>query len=116
MCGGREYNCLYWEDRTVIGDYMLRQGFCVRGEDTAEFLEKALTGLGLTQKEQDDFITYWLSQMVNSSYNVIEFNPAFYRENYELTSSRKIDDLITVYMAFRSSDKYVDIRRRSSRE
>ena len=38
---GREYYCLYWEGISdATPDYS--EGFCVKGENTAEFLEKTL--------------------------------------------------------------------------
>ncbi|MBP5331210.1 MAG: hypothetical protein J6Y89_05105, partial [Lachnospiraceae bacterium] len=44
---GRRYEYLYWEaDLNTVPDFS--KGFCVRGEDSAAFLEKALSDLGLT--------------------------------------------------------------------
>ena len=45
----------------------------MKGEDTAKFLEGALAELGLTEKEANTFIMYWLPQMENNPYNVISF-------------------------------------------
>lgn len=105
---GRNYNYLYWEDNENISFYRQR-GYCVKGEDTAEFLEYALEDLGLNEKEIDDFITYWLPEMVNNKYNIIEFNPEEYRQMYKLSSSPKADNIITVFMVYTPSDVYVDL-------
>ena len=47
---GQTYNYLYWEGETYA-QYDLSNGFCVKGEDTAAFLEDALDKLGLTRRE-----------------------------------------------------------------
>ena len=59
---GQTYNYLYWEglDHT---EYDFSQGFCLAGRDTAAFLENALSQLGLTRREANEFIVYWLPQM-----------------------------------------------------
>ena len=59
---GQEYNYLYWEGETEQ-EYDFSEGFCVVGEDTAEFLEDALEKLGLTRREANEFIVYWLPRM-----------------------------------------------------
>ena len=59
---GQTYNYLYWEGETATA-YDLSEGFCVAGADTAAFLEEALAKLGLTRKEANEFIVYWLPQM-----------------------------------------------------
>ena len=41
----------------------MTEGFCVKGEDTAAFLEDALSKLGLNRKEANEFIVYWLPLM-----------------------------------------------------
>ena len=59
---GREYYCLFWEGKSNV-QYDLSKGFCVAGEDTRAFLEESLAALGLTDKEANEFILYWLPQM-----------------------------------------------------
>ena len=76
---GREYSYLFWEgDIAITPD--LSSGFCIRGEDTAAFLEKSLKQLGLTDIEADAFIMYWLPLMEESKYNVITFQTAAYED------------------------------------
>ena len=52
---GQEYNYLYWEGDSNQ-EYDFSEGFCVAGENTAEFLEDALVRLGLTRREANEFI------------------------------------------------------------
>ena len=69
---GREYYCLFWEG-TSHWDYDFSEGFCVKGQDTAAFLEEALAELGLTEREANECIVYWLPRMEQNPYNLIAF-------------------------------------------
>ena len=46
---GREYYCLFWEG-VSDAEYDLSVGFCVAGEDTAEFMEEPMAKLGLKER------------------------------------------------------------------
>ena len=59
---GRTYYCLYWEGIDDV-EYDLSKGFVIPGADTAAFLEDALAKLGLTEREANEFIIYWLPRM-----------------------------------------------------
>ena len=59
---GKAYNYLYWEGETFT-EYDMSEGFCVKGNDTAEFLEYALGKLGLNRREANEFIVFWLPMM-----------------------------------------------------
>lgn len=106
---GRQYSYLYWE-----GDFSIRpdmsSGFCVKGEDTAEFLENALKQLGLNDKEAEDFITYWLPLMQDNKYNVITFQTKAYEDVAALHVSPKPDTVIRVNMLWYSSNVPVGIK------
>ena len=105
---GREYYCLFWEGISNV-NYSLDKGFCIKGEDTEEFLEKALKEMGLTDKEANEFIIFWLPKMENNAYNIISFQEEIYTENAQLTVSPAPDTLIRVFMAWKSSDTFVEI-------
>ena len=47
----------------------MKTGFVVEGKDTIKFLEEKLKQLGLTDKEADEFIIYWLPKLENNKYN-----------------------------------------------
>ena len=105
---GRKYSYLYWEgDINIKPD--LSKGFCVKGEDTAKFLETALAELGLNDKEADDFITYWLPKMESNPYNLIAFPTETYSEIAQLNVSPAPDSVIRVYMVFSPLDEEVEI-------
>ena len=105
---GREYYCLFWEGVTDT-EYDFSTGFCVAGEDTAAFLEDALARLGLTEREANEFIIYWLPRMEGNPYNLISFQTDAYTDAAELTIDPAPDTLIRVFMAWKGLDQPVEI-------
>ena len=105
---GHEYYCLYWEGETHA-QYDFSRGFCVKGEDTAAFLEDALAKLGLNRREANEFIVFWLPLMQENPYNIISFQTDVYTESAKLTVTPTPDTVIRVFMAYKSADNYVEI-------
>jgi len=105
---GQTYNYLYWEGETYT-QYDFSKGFCVKGEDTAEFLENALDALGLTRREANEFIVFWLPMMQENKYNIISFQTDAYTNSARLDVNPAPDTVIRVFMAYKASDEYVDI-------
>jgi len=106
---GRQYPYLFWEGVTDM-EYDFSEGFCVKGEDTAEFLEKILEVQGLSYKEQADFITYWLPQMEGNPYNIISFQGENYTSLARLETSCPADTEIRVFMAWKPSEVLVEMK------
>ncbi len=106
---GQTYSYLYWEAESDV-DYDLSQGFCIKGEDTAAFLEKALEQLGLTRKEANEFIIYWLPYMQNNPYNIIAFQEEVYTEAAKLVIVPTPDTLIRVFMTWQPSEQFVELK------
>ncbi|MBQ6867514.1 MAG: hypothetical protein IJO16_02450 [Clostridia bacterium] len=109
---GREYYCLFWEGVQDV-EYDFSRGFCVKGEDTAEFLEKTLSEIGLTDKEANEFIIYWLPKMEVNEYNLISFQNEIYTDNAKLTISPEPDSLLRVFMAWKPVNEPVEIAPRT---
>ena len=105
---GKEYYCLYWEGIQNM-DCDFTRGFCVKGEDTAAFLEWALTEQGLTPREANEFIIYWLPRMESNPYNVISFQTDAYTEGAVLEIDPNPDSLLRVFMAYYPSDEAVEM-------
>ena len=101
---GREYYCLFWEGESNTA-YDFSTGYCVAGEDTAVFLERALAQLGLTEREANEFIIYWLPRMEGNAYNLISFQGAAYTDSAELTIDPAPDTVIRVFMAWKGLDQ-----------
>ena len=105
---GQTYNYLYWEGETGM-EFDFSEGFCVKGEDTAAFLEKALADLGLTRREANEFIVYWLPMMEQNSYNIISFQTENYTEAARLTVSPEPDTMLRVFMAWKAAEEYTEL-------
>ena len=105
---GLIYNYLYWEGETNA-QWDLSQGFCVKGEDTAAFLEDALSKLGLNRKEANEFIVYWLPLMEQNPYNIISFQTDIYTDAAQLQITPTPDTLIRVFMAWRAADAFTEL-------
>ena len=105
---GKVYNYLYWEALSST-PFDFSRGFCVKGEDTAEFLEVALAQLGLNRREANEFIVYWLPLMEVNEYNVIAFQTDVYTDSAKLEISPTPDTLIRVFMAWYGTDTPVDL-------
>ncbi len=102
------YSYLYWEgvDHLV---YDFSQGFCVPGEDTAVFLEEALAQLGLTRREANEFIVYWLPRMERNPYNLITFQGSTYTDHAVLHVTPEPDSILRVFMAWKPLQNAIDI-------
>ena len=109
---GKQYYCLYWEGiQNMECDFS--EGFCVKGSDTAEFLEWALAEQGLTPREANEFIIYWLPRMEGNPYNVISFQTEAYTEGAVLEIAPNPDSLLRVFMAYYPSDGAVEMEAQS---
>lgn len=105
---GRKFGCLFWEGRIDM-PCSFSEGFCVKGEDTAQFLEWALTEQGLNARERSDFIIYWLPQMQDNPYNIIAFQGEPYENAAPLCASPAPDSIKRVFMTYRRAEAPVDI-------
>lgn len=100
---GQTYSYLYWEGVSQT-EYDFPQGFCIPGKDTTSFLEDALSRLGLTRREANEFIVYWLPRMEPNPYNLIAFQSAAYTDHARLTIAPEPDSLLRVFMAWKPLD------------
>ena len=106
--GGRTYDSLFWE-ASLDADYDLSKGFCVAGKDTAAFLEETLAALGLSEKEANAFIVYWLPRMQDNPYNLITFQTTAYTDAAELDIEPAPDTVIRVFMVWQALDAELEI-------
>ena len=105
---GRQYYCLFWEG-TSDTQYDFSQGFVVPGVESATFLEWALEAQGLTEREANEFIIFWLPKLEGNAYNLISFQQECYTEAAKLTVEPKPDTVIRVFMAFKALKEPVDV-------
>ena len=105
---GKEYSYLFWEGNSKL-DYDSSRGYVVKGEDTAKFLQETLSKMGLTPKEYNEFIVYWLPKMQNNKYNFITFQNEAYTDSAKLTVTPEPDSVLRIFMTFEAIDKPFDI-------
>ena len=105
---GREYSYLFWEGVSDT-EYDFSEGFVVSGEDTAEFLAEKLSYLGLTPREYNEFIVYWLPQMEENAYNLISFQSDAYTDSAPLTVEPEPDTILRVFMAYKPLENPVEV-------
>ncbi|MDR1123310.1 MAG: hypothetical protein LBL61_01605 [Elusimicrobiota bacterium] len=105
----KEYSYLFWEG---VGktDYDMTKGFVVKGEDSVNFLQESLAKLGLMPKEYNEFIVYWLPQMLSNKYNLIHFaTKAEYDDRIVLDVKPKPDSVLRIFMVFKKLDKFIEV-------
>lgn len=105
---GREHYCLFWEGTSDV-QYDVSTGFVVAGKDTAAFLEESLAEMGLTEKEANEFIIYWLPQMEGNEYNLISFQQESYTDSAALTIDPVPDSILRVFMAWTALEDPIEI-------
>jgi len=101
----RLYSYLFWEgESAIINEIDQNSGFIVNADTVVQFLENTLTTVGLTTKEQADFITFWAPILEQNKLNFIhfEFNDGYdkYISNMEITP--KPDTEIRIFMTFKA--------------
>lgn len=107
---GREYYGLYWEGKNYTKINMTK-GFVVKGEDSIKFLEEKLNELGLTDKESEEFIVYWLPKLEKNKYNYIYFAQTEEVNKYmPLEVNPKPDTVIRILMYYKPLDKKINVK------
>lgn len=111
----KEYSYLFWEGTSDI-KYDMSEGFVVKNEDTADFLQEKLEYMGLTPKEYNEFIVYWLPILQESEYNLISFAGEEYDEYAKLNISPKPDSILRVMMVYKPLKKPIEIKEQKLKE
>ena len=107
---GRELYALYYESENNIKIDVQKDGFVVKGEGVAEFLEEKLAILGLNPRETEEFIIYWLPKLESNKYNYIRFatEEEIYR-NMPLEINPNPDSLIRVLMTYKGLEEPIEV-------
>lgn len=96
----RSYSYLFWEG-SYKKNWDIKEGFLVKGTDTASFLQEKLEYMGLIPKEYNEFIVYWLPIMEKNKYNYISFVNEEYSKEIKLNVEPKPDKVIRIFMVFK---------------
>lgn len=100
--GEKKFRYLFWDGEIAFKDLnidILSEGFIVASDSLVDFFHMNLSKIGLTSIEQQDFITYWVPQMISNKQNFIQF---VFNEEYDSIVQLKIipkpDNLIRLFM------------------
>lgn len=109
---GKEYSYLFWEgEYNEEIAYDMKEGFVIKGEDTADFLQDTLSRMGLTPKEYNKFIVYWMPRMQNNKYNLIHFASKEEYDNYaRLTIEPEPDSILRIFMVYKVLDDWQEVK------
>jgi len=108
LADNREYSYLYWEGISN-NRWDMSKGFVVKGTETEKFLQEKLEYLGLTPKEYNEFIVYWLPYMKNNKYNFITFAGEDYDNIAKLKIDPKPDSILRIMMIFKPLNNSIKI-------
>lgn len=107
---GRNLYALYWEGENIPKQINMQEGFCIKGEDTAKFLEEKLEILGLTEREAEEFIIYWLPKMEDNKYNYIRFETIEEQnDSMPLDVTPRPDSIIRIMMDWKALDEKIEV-------
>ena len=107
---GRNLYSLYYESESVVNFKLEKDGFIVKGTEITQFLEEKLAILGLTEREAEEFIIYWLPKLQENEYNYIRFATIDeINENMPLEINPKPDTIIRILMTYKGLDNPIEI-------
>jgi len=110
LSDNKEYSYLYWEG-VSDNKWDMSKGFVVKGNDTEKFLQEKLKYMGLTPKEYNEFIVYWLPLMKDNNYNLITFAGKEYEDLAKLNITPKPDSILRIMMVFKPLNKSIDVKK-----
>ena len=101
---------LYYESENLLNFKVENDGFIVKGSDASTFLEEKLAILGLTERETEEFIIYWLPKLEANKYNYIRFATLDeINKNMPLEINPNPDTIIRVLMTYKGLETPIDI-------
>ncbi len=107
---GRAYYTLYYEADPPLPALDDESGFVIRGDEAAPFLEEKLALLGLSEREAEEMIIYWLPLLQAHDYLWIHFLSAeAIDEAMPLSIDPAPDTIIRVMMLWKGLDEPVSV-------
>lgn len=110
---GKEYYALYWDEKKVHSvDF--KEGFYVEKNQAIDFLENKLSYIGLTDREMNEFIMYWLPVLEKNGKSLVYFELTEERESYnKLYITPKPTSMLRLVMHVKKIDEKVDIKKQN---
>ena len=107
---GKYYYGLYWDEEQVhYTDF--KEGFYVTKDNAIEFLEEKLSIIGLSDRERNEFIMYWLPILEKNEKNLVYFELTEERERVnKINITPKPDSLLRIVIHIKKVDKEVNIK------
>jgi hypothetical protein len=98
--GEKTYDYLFWdaEMTELPSDFSTSSGFLVSRYQLVAFFEESLSQMGLSTSEQQDFITYWVPQMLLYENLFIHFSMDGYAAQVPLDIRPKPDWMQRMFM------------------
>ena len=107
------YYALYW-DELKVHNVNFDTGYYVEAKDAITFLEKKLDYIGLSPKEKNEFIMYWLPVLEKNGKSLVYFELTEERESYnKININPKPDSLLRLVIHIKKVDKKVDIKKQT---
>ena len=108
---GRKLYALYYECSNSLEFKVTNEGFVVKRENTASFLEEKLALLGLNEREAEEFIVYWLPKLESNPYNYIRFaTKEEIDENMPIEITPKPDTMMRILMIYKGLNDPIDVK------
>ena len=106
---GKYYYGLYWDEKDDLLNNFSK-GFYVTKDNAIDFLEDKLTKIGLSDRERNEFIMYWLPKLENNGKSIVNFEFTEERDAHnKLNINPKPDSILRLLMNIKKVDAPVDI-------
>ena len=107
---GKYYYALYWEEE-FNNKVDFSTGFYVTKENALNFLEEKTEEIGLTRREANEFIMYWLPILEKNEKNLVYFElTEEVEKNNKLIITPKPDSLLRMTIHVKKVDGYTKIK------
>jgi hypothetical protein len=109
LMSDKKYNYLFWDGQInpEWKRHKMNEGFIVCKENLVSFFEQKLSQMGLTDKEAEDFITYWCPQMMAYENTFIHF---LFNDEFDAYAHMKVDpkpdEIFRVFMTWKKAEHY----------
>ena len=107
---GRTYYALYWDEKQK-NKVDFKTGFFVSSNNAIKFLEEKLFEIGLTEREANEFIMYWLPVLEKNKKSVVYFELTEERDKYnKINIEPQPDSILRVTIHIKKVNKDIKIK------
>ena len=107
---GRNYYALYWDEKQK-NKVDFKYGYYVTSNNAIKFLEEKLFEIGLTEREANEFIMYWLPKLEDNKKSLVYFELTDEKEKYnKINIDPKPDSLLRLTIHIKKVNKETKIK------